>query len=359
MTPREQVLKALRGEAVDRVPFTVYECMLPQCRVERELRARGLCIVNRRTPVVHTRTPHCTTEEFTYEEAGRSRTRSVITTPVGELTSLREASELGFTSWTIERMFKSPTDYKALLCLIEDQEFSPNYDEFLKAERWMGDDVLMRGTIWKKAGLLNGLITAWMGVEAFAVEWNERRDEVLKLVDAAARKLREALPLVANSPCTHFNLGGNETPEVLGPPRFEQYHLPIYREWSQALHEHGILLGSHMDANNRAWKHLIPTSGLDYIEALTPAPDTDMTLGEARQAWPDQVLWLNFPSSVHLRPGAEVKQFTIDMLNGLSSVRGVIMGITEDVPAHRWQESFTAIMDGLDAHAREYPELYT
>jgi len=37
---------------------------------------------------------------------------------------------------------------------------------------------------------------------------------------------------------------------------------------------------------------------------------------------------------------------------------GVIMGITEDMPPERWQNSCRAIMDGLDRHAREKPELY-
>ena len=52
----------------------------------------------------------------------------------------------------------------------------------------------------------------------------------------------------------------------------------------------------------------IAGTALDYIEAFTPAPDTDMTLAEARAAWPDKVLWINFPSSVHLKPNAEVEQ---------------------------------------------------
>lgn len=358
MTPKQRVLKALRKERVDKVPFTIYECMIPQCSVERELRNRGLCIINRRTPVVTTDTPNCTTEDFTYQERGRTRTRSVIRTPVGDVSSLRERSEFGFTSWTIEHLFKGPDDYKVLRYLIEDQQFSPNYDAFVETQEWMGDDVLMRGTIWMKAGLLHGIMIHWMGVETFATEWYENRDEILKLVEAGAGKLREALPLVAESPCIHFNLGGNETPEVMGPPRYQQYHLPIYREWSEALHKHGKLLGSHMDGNNSAWKHLIAASGLDYVEAFTPAPDTDMTLGEAREAWSDKVLWLNFPSSVHLRPDKEIEQFTIDMLNELSCVRGLIMGITEDMPKDRWQGSCTAIMNGLDVYAREYPALY-
>jgi len=351
------VLRALHKEPVDRVPFTIYECMLPQCSVERELRNRGLCILYRRTPVVRIHTPNCVTEDFTYEEKGRSRTRSVIQTPVGQVSTVRERSEFGFTSWTIERLFKGPEDYKVLKYWIEDQQFSRNYAEFVETQERMGEDVLLRGHLSART-LLHTIMVQWMGVEAFAVEWHENRDEILKLVEVGTRKKREMLPLVAEAPCTHVNLGGNESPEVMGPPRYEQYHLPLYRECSGMLHKHGMLLGSHMDANNKPWKHLIAESGLDYIEAFTPSPDTDMNLGEAREAWPDKVLWLNFPSSVHLRPDREIEQFTVAMLNELPSVRGVIMGITEDIPKHRWQASCTAIMNGLDIHARQYPELY-
>ena len=34
------------------------------------------------------------------------------------------------------------------------------------------------------------------------------------------------------------------------------------------------------------------------------------------------------------------------------------MGITEDVPPNRWRNSYRAIMDGLDRHAAEHPQLY-
>ena len=83
-----------------------------------------------------------------------------------------------------------------------------------------------------------------------------------------------------------------------------------------------------------------------------------MTLGEARAAWPDKVLWLNFPSSVHLKPDEQVKRATIDMLNEVSSCRGIIVGITEDMPPERWRGSCQAIMDGLEQHAQECPAAY-
>ena len=91
---------------------------------------------------------------------------------------------------------------------------------------------------------------------------------------------------------------------------------------------------------------------------LFSAPDTDMTIAEARQAWPDKVLWLNFPSSAHLHSDREVEKMTIELLNQAGNIDGLIMGITENIPPDRWQNSCRAIMNGLDRHAREKPGLY-
>lgn len=65
MTPKRRVEAVLRGEKVDRVPFTIYENKLPQSSVERYLRNEGLCIVNRRYPVFKVFSPNVTYETYT------------------------------------------------------------------------------------------------------------------------------------------------------------------------------------------------------------------------------------------------------------------------------------------------------
>lgn len=47
----------MHGSHGDRVPFTIYESKIPQCAAEREMRNRGLCIVNR-VGVFKTHLPH-------------------------------------------------------------------------------------------------------------------------------------------------------------------------------------------------------------------------------------------------------------------------------------------------------------
>lgn len=338
MNPRDRVLAVLRGERPDKVPFTVYECMIPQCAVERRLRNEGLCIVNRHHEGYRSRTPNCTRETYRYREEGKPRIRTIIRTPVGEISTVVQPAD--FTQWTVERHFKSPEDYRVLQFMVEDKVYSPAYTAYRDAEEWMGADVILRGGVGS-----NPLhrIMGWMGLERFAVEWHERRDEVLKLEAAMRENKRQVYRIVAESPVTHANYGGNEVPEVMGVERFERFVMPLLQECAEAFHREGKLLGSHLDGNNRAWAHLVAESGLDIVEAFTPAPDTDMSLQDALQAWPDKVLWINFPSSLHLASIGKIKQTTRRFVELGRETNRVIVGITEDIPQDRWQQNLLAI----------------
>jgi hypothetical protein len=48
----------------------------------------------------------------------------------------------------------------------------------------------------------------------------------------------------------------------------------------------------------------------------------------------------------------------MDLLNQAGRMDGLIMGVTEDMPPHRWQDSCRAIMNALDRHARENEPLH-
>jgi len=209
MTPRQRVECVLKGGRADRIPFTVYERKLPQCTAERELRSRGLCIVNRSVPVVRIHQPNVKVTTTQFSEQGRSWIRTVYETPVGSVSTLQEPAEI--------------------------------------------------------------------------------------------------------------------------------------------MHRRGKLIGCHFDGQCGSIRAAIAETPLDYIEAFTPAPDTDMTLAEARAAWPGKVLWINFPSSLHLRSDADVEAATVGLLGELGNdPDGFIMEVTEDVPEGRWRDSFRAIMNGLD-----------
>jgi hypothetical protein len=354
MTPRARVERALRGGHGDRVPFTIYECIVPQCALERELRNRGMCIVDRR-PVFRTHRPHVRVTQHTYWEADRKLTRTSYETPCGTVSSLTEDG--GFTAWRHELLLKRPEDYAAIRFLLRDEVYEEAYAEFARAEDEWGGDAIGRANFGLEP--LQELISGGvMGMQTFCEEWMERRDEVLALYEILVANRRKIYPLVAQSPAGHANYGGNVTPEIIGRKNFETYFVPHYHEAAEVMHRHGKLIGSHFDANMRLLAPAVAALPLDYIEAFTPAPDTDLTLAEARTAWPGKVLWINFPSSVHARPDADVEQVAADLLGQAGSLDGFIIGITENMPPDRWRHSCRAIMDGIDRHAREHPARY-
>jgi hypothetical protein len=333
----------------------MYEGFIVACEAERRLRNRGMCILHR-MDVIRTHQPNVKVTQHVYWENGKKLVRTFLDTPVGQVTTLTEPS--GFTSWTHEKMFKRPEDYKVLLFLIQDEQYEADYEPFVQKQKLLGGDGLLRAGIGLEP--LQMMISSHlMSMETFCEEWMENRDEILRLYEAIVAQRRKMYPIVAQSPATHANYGGNVTPEIIGLENFRKYYLPHYHEAAEIFHRHGKLLGCHFDANCRLLAGAIAESGLDYIEAFTPAPDTDLTMAEARKAWPKQVLWLNFPSSVHLSSDAEVEQTAFDLIEQAGKPDGIIMGITENIPEHRWQESCHAIMDGLERHVRERPGLYS
>ena len=87
---------------------------------------------------------------------------------------------------------------------------------------------------------------------------------------------------------------------------------------------------------------------VDIIEAFNPEPDGDVSVAEARQAWPGKVLSINFPSSVHLASQARIRRMAIDLLRQAAPGQGFVVGITENVPADVLVESLTTIATSLN-----------
>jgi len=273
-------------------------------------------------------------------EGDATVTERVYHTPKGDLTSLSEPAD--FTSWRHELPFKGPEDYAALIFQAHDTQFEPDYGSVIKAQEWLGEDVYLRGGM-PGYSPLQGLIYTYMGVETFTTEWMERRDELMRLYDALHERNRRCYKILAESPHQVIQYCGNVSPEIVGRERFQRYILPHYEELAEELHRHNKQLLVHLDGNCKLLAQDIADSGIDIVEAFTPAPDTDLTLAEARAAWPDKIIWINFPSSVHLSSAQVIYDTTRDLLAQNGEADRFLIGITEDVPEDRWQESFLTI----------------
>ncbi len=343
MTPRQRVFTALHKGKTDKVPFTVYEKMISQCTVERELRNRGLCIVKRvqsyktHTPNVQVKSSHSTTLQ------GHQLVKTIYTTPFGDLTTLTEATD--DTTWRHELMYKTPADYKAILFLIQDTIVEPNYDEVARVVTDLGEDFVVRDN-FPLEPLQNLISSNYMKMEDFCIEWMEHRDEILKLYDAFVELARKIYPVVANGPLEFANYGGNVVPQIIGVENFEKYYVPNYNEAAEILHKKGKLIGTHLDADNTLIMSAVAKTKLDYIEAYDPSMSPSVK--DVRRIWPDKVLWINWQSGYQLKPPKEIQKITVDLIEDAKPLEGFIIGITEDIPKDRLHQNLTAIIDGID-----------
>jgi hypothetical protein len=365
LTPRKRIEYALRKKITDKVPFAVWNDLgkqssvewpvlpygwgfLHQCSVERVLRNKGLCIIYLKLWGYKLFSPNVNVFSTVYEENGKLMIRTDYKTPVGDLYSINEVSE--FTYWNKKKLFTRKEDYKIINFLINDINIRPDNDNILEALEFLGEDFFLRGRLGLEP--LQVLITGnYFTVEQFCMEWMENRDEILKLYCSMVELQRKIYKVASDSPLFYFCYGGNLIPEVISPDDYKKYYMPNYEEAAEIFHRKGKILGCHYDANLRIHKDLIASTPLDVVEALTPYPDTDITMSEARQVFKDKILWVNFPSSVHLKSKEEIARETSKIIDG-AGPEGLIIGITEDVPQNRWQESYMAIMQTIDEKSR-------
>jgi uroporphyrinogen-III decarboxylase len=151
----------------------------------------------------------------------------------------------------------------------------------------------------------------------------------------------------ADSPAELIQYGGNIHQDVIGRERFERYYVPCFDEFAHVMHEAGKLSLCHMDAPMNSLAPALAETGMDVVEAFTPLPDGDMSVQDAREAWRDKVLWINFPSSMHLDRPEAIREETERILEEATPGDRFLIGITEDIPEDRWRASLAAILDAI------------
>jgi hypothetical protein len=234
------------------------------------------------------------------------------------------------TTWLASPLFRTPQDYDALLALIESRRFVPHDDRFVQDDASYGEQGIGRPAT--EATPMHEIIYRLLGVEQFAVEWFDHRDHVLALYRALLEQRRRVLPILAQSPAPYAIVEANVSVDIVGLDRFRQFYLPAIEEACDALHAAGKLAGAHLDGDNRVLAPLIAQTSLDFIESFTPPPDCDLSIAEARQAWPGKALYCNFPSSVHLDGAAAVRAIARALMAEAAPGAGFILGVLEDVP---------------------------
>lgn len=336
---REDIELALAGGAPEIIPLTFYDGLFPPGFDPKPLQVKGMALCCRRS-VFNRHTPNV---KVTQVQETDGSLRLIYETPVGAVSSLSQKAALAYTP--VEHPIKSRDDYRVVKFIVEDTRYEPVYDFYLREVEKVGTaGKVICHTVYEP---LMDLQVTWIGQEQFCYELADNEDAVMELYEVIAENHKLMYDVVANSPADYVLYGGNVVPEMLGPDRVRDLIAPTWNAFGARLHEQGKKIGCHLDANNHTILDTVRESLLDFVEAFTPPPDCTVSVAQARAAWPEKRLWINFPSSVHLEPEEDIRQATLEIVRQAGDRKGFLMGVTEDIPAQHIERSVSVILETL------------
>lgn len=340
MTMRERLLAVIKGLPHDRVPFIMYDCILPNEQVIQLLGREQIGLL-RWSAVHRVETPHCATETIEMRRDGQRWQRIILHTPAGDLFEER-AFEPVYQSSSIRKHFvEEPEDYVKLWAYIEDGVILPAYDIYQRDAHELGDDGLPLPAVERSP--YQQLWIQWVGLDHLGYHFAdipERVNHTIELLKARAVKIFE---IVRHSPAPFIDFPDNITAPPIGPRRFAEYCVPQYNLLAEMCADANIPVFVHMDGDLKPLWKLIGDSKVAGLDSFAPAPDNDTTVAEAAAMWPEKRLFVNFPSSVHLRPADQVREETERILQAAGHTGRLEIQLSENVPPYAWPTSLPAI----------------
>jgi hypothetical protein len=357
MNVRDRMMRPLRGDVVDKIPWFIYEHFLPRGQMERELRNNGLGILSLR-PVAYEETPNVRVEQ----NPSDGHVVKTYHTPLGKVSARlltgRGSSEnrlemdwMDIMPWTLEYLIKRAEDYEIVKFIIDDTVFHPYYDAFLDAQHFLGEDGVVVGQLWRSP--FQKLLVEFTGAKRLFIDLFRHPDKVESLYRALYEKTMEQYAIAASSPAEFVGSGDNVDGVLTNPKLFEKYCLPFYNAAGSLLHEKKKIYGTHMDGRLSCLAELISASDLDVIESVSPPPMGDLSLLEARSRWGSKVIIANFPATICLLGQEAIERKMIEMLRQAAPGRGFMLGITENVKRDIFKDSLYQIGEVMEK--AEYP----
>jgi len=353
VTVRQDLIDALEGRTPRRTPLSAYDWEMGavtddelgsamQDDAWRRLLDAGLGVRHHCNTVraVERGVEASVTEQTRDGSVYRTETK---TTPVGSI------SKVTRDGWHYEDWIKTPHDYKVQQWIIEHTELEPDYDAFHRAEEIVGNRgvVAVCGSrLWQHRTPAMSINVDWAGTERFCMDVASEVTELHDLYEASRKLFLEEQRLLAAGPGRYVVWLENLTINMLGPRRYDELLMSVYREAVPVLVEGGKRVFVHYDGALAAIAERIAEAPFHGIDSLTEPPEGDMNYDRCREVWPNMVFWANINVDLYARPAEELAQAVIDKRRRAGK-RGLAFEISEQLPAN-WRESIPVVLEALN-----------
>ncbi len=343
MSIRERLKAALGGGQIEHPVYVVYDAFVPNPTVDWEwLFSLGLGQVNH-VAVVEANHPNCEIIEKKSREEGLERRDVTICTSAGELHEYYLGdSGRGLLPWRMEYFIKKPSDYRILTQAFEGTRYTATDQAWNESEAALGD----RGMTLAQVGRtpFQKIQIDYAGLEAFSYHLADEQADLFDLLELMNSLKLDEFTCVAASKAGIVKLWENMSIDAIGPDAYRKHIVPLYEGINRILHGKGKRLLVHYDGKLKLIAGDIARLGFD-IDSLTPSPEGDMELAEARERWHDAFLWINPSLGCYDLPGEELAA----LIRGMALAAGprlYCFELSEGVPEN-WRVGIPAILTAL------------
>lgn len=349
MTPKERILAALRGQAVDRTPWSPFlaywwEAQGDEVTHQGQLRymeslgadpmLRGFGAAWRAEyPGVQIRT----------EEKSGWR-HEIWETPVGNLTMGYRHSGSGNTWFLVEHPIQKIEDFKILNWIYEHAKVFAD-GEIDKVWRETGERGLILpilGTEYKTC--FQSLVEKWVGTQNlvyFLMDEPEAVEDCLEIMRSVSDRTVE---LSASCAAEGFIFWEDSSTTNVSPAMFDKYTAPEIRTWGETLKRAGKLLVHHACGH---LAHLLPLMAklpIDAIESISPPPTGNIDIGPAFKMVPEHIAFIGGIEPVFFQNCTEdqLKERVLE-LQSIARGRRYVLANSDSCPPAVSEEKFKIV----------------
>ncbi|MBI4026063.1 MAG: hypothetical protein HY360_13845 [Verrucomicrobia bacterium] len=339
MTNRSRLEAAIQGVPVTQPVYAVYDWFVknrPQVDWPR-LFALGLGQIYHASLTRHEH-PNLRIVETTRPVNGRTRRDVRLITDVGEL------HEWYLDDWRQEYFIKTPEDYRIMRRAWEGVKIVADETAFIASEKEVADNGVTLGNV---GGMGSGrtplmvLQVDWVGLGQWSLDLADELPAMMELLEFMNELRLEEIRQAVLTPARQIKLWENLSLQTLGPSHYRRHLVPLYSKILAIANAAGKRVLVHYDGQLRVIADQVAKLDFDGIDSFTPPPEGDMTVAEARQQWPDKMLWCHPPLGWY-RERETLGRLIKGMARDAGPKRFCLM-ISEDIPPD-WEQTVPQVL---------------
>ena len=362
MTNRERILKIFTGERPDRVPWFAdldywYSARKLAGSLPEKYLGDGYFNLNRENGCGFYLQGYFPFAEIAegvscHTERLNNDIITTMSTPMGPLTQISRFLPVSSSHAFIKHFVECEDDLPAFQCYIESLSFKPDYAEAERRKGIIGDNGGVLCYTPRSPFMQN--LTTFFGAQTLLLMLADIPGKIGALLGLMGEKYDQAARLAVDSPAEMIMIPENLSSEVVGG-YYKQYLRPYEEKWIAEIRKAGKVSFIHMDGTLRGLIRQVAETGFDVIEAVTPAPVGDISMGELAAFVPgNTILWGGAPG-IMFTPRVSEEAFRshiIDTLAVMKTAPRFVLGVADQVPPDGMIERVKAVSALCDEYGR-------